>query len=210
MELGSNFKNYPVASKLWEESSCSWKPFTEQNVSNFVIRSLEKGEEQEVASVWAQGFPELFRGTFGFVLVPSAYGIFFSDEWRMFVFQEQSGVIAGAWLLRMDALNLSADFSLVVVHPDFRNRGLLRATAAMFDRYVDECGVELATISVARFHTATLKVFRDLGFQSVGVIPGAIRANVHGARYRRDSIELHYKLYRDAATLVPPVENYEV
>lgn len=207
MKLGQNFKQYQnVDVRRWDENCCEWQEFSPAGLGAFRIRVLEKGEEERVAQVWAQGFPELFNGTYGFVLNPNSYGVFFGDEWRMFVFESANGLIVGAWLLRMDQVNLSVDFTLVVVHPDFRGQGLLKSTSAILDRFVEGCGVELATISVARFHTATLHTFRGLGFQPVGILPGAIRASVSEQFYRRDSVELLYKLYGDAASLVPLVE----
>lgn len=206
MKLGPSFRNYDgVSTKFWEENVCSWKPFDQESCDGFVIRQLKRGEEAEVANVWAQGFPELFRGTYGFVLEPKGYEIFFGDEWRMFVF-ERNKKLVGARILRMDQSNLSVEFVLVTVLPSCRSLGIAKRTAQITDKYVNECGIELATVSVARFHTATLGIFKGLGFSSVGVIPGAIRANVDGIRYRRDSVELLYKLYRDAARLVPPLE----
>jgi RimJ/RimL family protein N-acetyltransferase len=210
-KLGDNFKQYPYIPTLpWDAGRCGWRRFKAQTIDGFVIRLLKTEENPKIAKVWRLGFPELYRGSYGFVLDPKAYNVFAGKEWRMFVFDsvaEKS--IAGAWLLRMDHLNLSIDFSLVMVHPKFRGKGLLAKTSAVLDKYVEACGVELATVACATFHVATRKVFRKLGFREVGILPGAIRANVMRNRYRRDSVEILYKLYGNADEIVPPIQELE-
>lgn len=211
VRLGDNFKMYPYIPTLpWKGKRFFWKPFSAR-VDGFRMRVLKPEDAVAVSRLWAWGFPELYLGTYGFVMDPRQYQMFFGDEWRMFVFETtgRNSQVVGAWLLRMDKLNLSVDFTLVVVHPDFRRHGLLFATTKVLDNYVNACGVELATVACATFHVATRKVFRRLGFHAVGILPGAIRANVLRCRYRRDSVELLYKLYGAADEITTPITELE-
>lgn len=171
------------------------------------MRQIRHGEEDRVARVWGEGFPELEGGTFREVLDPSKYEKYFGGPARMFVVEltEDERPITAVWLLTMDIANLSVDFTLVTVHPSFRQRGILKLSATMLDRYVKSCGAELATVKVAMFHSITYSVFRDLGFTLSGITPGAIRASDGNGMYRRDSVGDMYKLYPSAGLSVPPI-----
>ncbi len=213
MELGRNFKLYNTPVKPWEEGRWNWTTFDPQSLGRGStikrLNNVSRETAETLADVWAKGFPELYRGTFGFLLEPEWYGNLPMEGHEVFALETSEGHIAGSALLRTDSLNLSVDFTLGVVHPDFRGRLSATTATKILDRYAEESGAELATVSVARFHTVTLKLFHKLGFRSVGILPGAIRANVDGIYYRRDSVELLYKLYRDAYRLVPPLESEE-
>jgi RimJ/RimL family protein N-acetyltransferase len=195
-------------SRMRNEIKCGWNKFRKKNIGDISVRLINEKDRQSAASMWKQGFPELHEGTFGAVHNPEEYDGFIHGKQnytRMFIVENHNGIPLGAVLLSLDQLNRSVDFTLVVVLPKARGKGVLKTVFGVLLRYVEECGVDLVTCEAATFHTATQKVLRSLGFQCVGIIPGRICAWAGEGMYRRDSTRLYYMLLNGADRLVPPV-----
>ncbi|MCB8838821.1 GNAT family N-acetyltransferase [Aurantimonas sp. VKM B-3413] len=97
---------------------------------------------------------------------------------RLVLIAEAGGRILGTAQLSTDTPPNQphrADVSKVLVHPEHRRRGIARALMAAIDAYSVEMGRRLLTLDT-RTGDAAEPLYRSLGFQVVGTIPGYSRA----------------------------------
>jgi ribosomal protein S18 acetylase RimI-like enzyme len=85
---------------------------------------------------------------------------------------------AGTVQLDIDVLPNQAhrgEVSKLLVHPDFRGRGVARLLMARLEGCAQELGKTLLTLDTRTGDTAE-PLYRSLGYQTAGVIPGYCRA----------------------------------
>ncbi len=111
---------------------------------------------------------------------------------RVVLVARQDGRIVGTAQLAIDTPANQphrADVSKVLVHPDRRRRGIARALMAALEARAGTLGRRLLTLDT-RTGDAAEPLYRSLGYQVVGVIPGYCR-DPFGDRL--DSTTIMYK-----------------
>ncbi len=96
---------------------------------------------------------------------------------RTLLVAEIGGRIAGTVLLDVDTPPNQphrAEVSKLLVHPDFRRRGIARALMADLERLARAMGRSLITLDT-RTGDAAEPLYASLGYQAAGVIPGYCR-----------------------------------
>jgi ribosomal protein S18 acetylase RimI-like enzyme len=96
------------------------------------------------------------------------------DGTRVLVVAEQDGRIVGSAQLGCDTPGNQphrADVSKVLVHPDFRRRGIARTLMAEIERHASERGRSLLTLDTRTGDNAE-PLYLSMGYRTVGVIPG--------------------------------------
>jgi ribosomal protein S18 acetylase RimI-like enzyme len=114
------------------------------------------------------------------------------DGTRLLLVARLDGRIAGSVQLAIDTFpnqRHRADVSKLIVHPDFRRRGIARALMAELERLAGSLGRSLLTLDT---HTgdAAEPLYTSLGYATSGVIPGYCR---HPFENRLDSTTIMYK-----------------
>jgi ribosomal protein S18 acetylase RimI-like enzyme len=96
------------------------------------------------------------------------------DGTRVLVVAEQDGRIVGSAQLGCDTPGNQphrADVSKVLVHPDFRRRGIARTLMAEIERHASERCRSLLTLDTRTGDNAE-PLYLSMGYRTVGVIPG--------------------------------------
>jgi len=96
------------------------------------------------------------------------------DGTRVLLVAERDGKIVGSAQLGCDTPGNQphrADVSKVLVHPDFRRRGIARALMAEIERHAVERGRSLLTLDTRTGDSAE-PLYLSMGYTTVGVIPG--------------------------------------
>ncbi len=97
---------------------------------------------------------------------------------RILLNAETAGRAVGTVQLDMDVFPNQvhrAEVSKLLVHPDFRGRGIARLLMAELEGRARDLGKHLLTLDTRTGDTAE-PLYRTLGYQTAGVIPGYCRA----------------------------------
>jgi len=114
------------------------------------------------------------------------------DGTRVLLVAERDGKIVGSAQLGCDTPGNQphrADVSKVLVHPDFRRRGIARALMAEIERHAVERGRSLLTLDTRTGDSAE-PLYLSMGYRTVGVIPGYC---LDVEKRRLDSTTVMYK-----------------
>lgn len=114
------------------------------------------------------------------------------DGARLLLVAQTRGRIAGSVQLGYDTPPNQphrAEVSKLLVHPDFRRRGMARALMAELERRASQLGRSLLTLDTRSGDKAE-PLYASLGYQTVGVIMGYCRDPVED---RLDSTTIMYK-----------------
>lgn len=205
-----------------EDKKVIW-PYYERKLYDgaIKIRIIEKKDCIEVAELWRMNYGELYGSTlkYDWVLYPKRYesNVAFKENWDkdslnkdfcMLVFEEtNTRKIFGAWALFKDDRNLQIEFSLGVIHPEYRQQksGIkVVSTAVDYIKVLEnESGAEYLTSFCETFHNVTqFLCFKRWGFKVAGIFPGQYtRWNGDQQEYR--ACEVHfYKFIRGSEKYV--------
>ncbi|QND52184.1 GNAT family N-acetyltransferase [Phyllobacterium sp. 628] len=111
---------------------------------------------------------------------------------RILLVVRAGGSIAGAGQLDYDTPPNQphrAEIRKLMVHPDFRRRGIAKALMAELEHLARELGRDLITLDTRTGDTAE-PLYTDLGYQTAGIIPGYCRDAHHG---HLDATTIMYK-----------------
>jgi len=111
---------------------------------------------------------------------------------RILLVARQGGRIAGTVQLAFDTPPNQAhraEVSKLLVHPDFRRRGIARALMAELERLAGGLGRRLLTLDTRTGDSAE-PLYASLGYQTAGVIPGYCRDPIED---RLDATTIMYK-----------------
>jgi ribosomal protein S18 acetylase RimI-like enzyme len=114
------------------------------------------------------------------------------DGTRVLLIAEKDGSIVGSAQLGCDTPSNQphrADVSKVLVHPDFRRRGIARALMAEIERHAVERGRSLLTLDTRTGDSAE-PLYLSMGYRTVGLIPGYC---LDVEKRRLDSTTVMYK-----------------
>jgi ribosomal protein S18 acetylase RimI-like enzyme len=114
------------------------------------------------------------------------------DGTRVLLIAEQDGRTVGSAQLGCDTPANQphrADVSKVLVHPDFRRRGIARALMAEIERHAADRGRSLLTLDTRTGDSAE-PLYLSMGYRTVGVIPGYC---LDVEKRRLDSTTVMYK-----------------
>ena len=168
-----------------------------------LIVELKRDNEdfKKSAKLWRRSFPELYGGSYDFLLYPEQYEYIFGKgnrflkhEWFLFVIENENDLV-GASLLHMNPKNMSIEWSLAVVDSLHRNKNLFRPIVETCDDITKKSGAEYAFMYAATFHKISQKIAIDIGFTIRGVMPGFILAWMKNNMYYRHPIVYLDKFY---------------
>ena len=114
------------------------------------------------------------------------------DGTRLLLVAHRRGRIAGTVQLDYDTLPNQphrAEVRKLLVHPDFRRRGVAKALMAELERRADRLGRRLITLDTRTGDTAE-PLYASLGYRTVGIIPGFCRDTIED---RLDPTTIMYK-----------------
>ncbi|MBI4173526.1 MAG: GNAT family N-acetyltransferase [Candidatus Aenigmarchaeota archaeon] len=186
-----------------------WPPFNatigDSSGSAFIIGELNMENSElakEVAKLYREGFPELFSGPYEKLHHSQEYREL--ENMKIFTLQDtRNDRLASVWAITPSEQNMSVEYTATVTHPEYRGRGLCRGFTEAIDKLVEGAGTELGYVYCATFHTATQKIFANLGFKKEAILRGFILAYAGNNTYSRDNVMLMSKLYGDAPLLCP-------
>ncbi len=188
------------------ERKLVWPEFDFTIDDKFEIINLNRSNLdliEKTAWIYRLGFPELFCGVYEDLHFPQRYANLLGEKKIMALKNMQNGDVASAWCLSPSDLNMSVEFSLTVTNPEYRGQGLCRKFTKIIDKVVEKAGTELGIVYCATFHTATQKIFTEVGFEMQALLRGFVVANAGDGKYARDNVVLYTKLYNQADRLCP-------
>jgi ribosomal protein S18 acetylase RimI-like enzyme len=115
---------------------------------------------------------------------------------RVLLIARAGGVLAGSVQLDHDTPPNQphrAEVRKLIVHPDFRRRGVARALMAELEAIASSIGRTLITLDTRTGDTAE-PLYASMGYATAGVIPGYARDPAGG---KFDATTLMYKTIRD-------------
>lgn len=210
------YKNFAGLCKFksLNERQMSWQKFDKKILGDaYLIRPIKKEEIGIVVELYRMGFPELYGNyKHGKVLyqdsllelLDSKKG-FLEGDWFLVVIEKiDEKKLIGSGLIRMDPGNMSVQWELAVIHPEYRGiKGLFRSLLQYFDEISEKSGAEYGSLIAATFQPKTQKVLQDLGWNIRGFFPGLLLAWNHEDKYYRRSMVAYDKFYNKGEELVP-------
>jgi N-acetylglutamate synthase-like GNAT family acetyltransferase len=190
-----------------------WRPFESKEICNglYILRDMkDTGDDREgAATVMQSGFPVIRDTEFDILFQAQGYNMmlgsgadFNKGNYHAFVVEEVSGgKIVNVILLSMMKKQRNCEYLVIVTHEDYQHKGIGRETLVFVDRYLEECGIEMAFVWAAAEHLGSQKIFKKIGFTARAVVPGFYRIWCGENKYRRTIEVFCQKFYRDAETM---------
>jgi hypothetical protein len=206
-------------------------PFYEKTMSHGKVglRLLEKKDVDYVSELWRECYGELYGSSlkYDWVLYSEQYQnhVAFKENWEkdseekdfcMLLFENvEKNEIIGAWALWKDNRNLQIEFSLGIIHPEYRKDNQEIKIVSNVDDYIktleEQSGAEYFTAFCETWHNKTqFLCFKRWGFKIAGIFPGQFtRWNEEQNEYR--TCEIHfYKFIGDAERFVTKPNDWEL
>ncbi|KKK43050.1 hypothetical protein LCGC14_3169050, partial [marine sediment metagenome] len=168
-------------------------PFYEKIMSHGKVglRLLEEKDVEIISELWRQCYGELYGSSlkYDWVLYPEQYQnhVAFKENWKndsveknfcMILFENiEKREIIGAWALWKDDRNLQIEFSLGIIHPEYRKENQENRIVSNVDDYIktleEQSGAEYFTAFCETWHNKTQYLcFKRWGFKIAGIFPG--------------------------------------
>jgi hypothetical protein len=179
----------------------------------FRLRLMGRGDQEAVAELWRQSYPELYGSIHGWMLFPDEYDarVAALESWEsdaahkphaVVVADEiQTGRLAMASLATKFDQNLQVEASYFAIHPDYR-RGQggfdIWSEFPEFSAWMAASGAEYITVFCETWHEITQYVwFKRFGWKVAGIFPGHLtRWSRDGREYRACTVHF-YRLVND-------------
>jgi hypothetical protein len=206
-------------------------PFYERMIieGKVKLRILTKKDIEEVSELWRICYGELYGSSlkYEWVLYPEKYKekVAIKEKWEndsqnkdfcMLLFEDTENFnIVGAWTLWKDDRNLQIEFSIGIIHPDFRGKKYGISIVSASNDYIrvleKESGAEYLTAFCETWHNTTqFLCFKRWGFKVGGIFPGQFtRWNGNQTEYRTCVVHF-YKFIGDVEKYVTQPDEWEL
>ena len=187
-----------------------WKPFSKRSVldNRYLIRAIRNTPDDlaDAAEIMNVSFSVIRDTEFDILLQPHGFSLILGegesflkgDKFVLVAEDTTTQRVVALTLLNMAKKQRNCEVVVLVTHEKHQNVGIGQELGNAFDRYIEDCGVEMAFVWAAAEHAATQKIMKSLGYVPRAVVPGYYRICGEDDAYRRTVEVFMQKFYGQA------------